>query len=95
MAKSTQATPPVTATRISIGQKFNWTVAEVVDVQGNLYAYLGYEILTVETLRIAKWQNGWIELTYPLTGGLCSQETSPCIHTNFWLLHGMCWRRTI
>jgi len=70
MTRSIQAAPMVTSTSISLGQKFNWKVAEVVDIQGNLYAYLGYEIpstTTYNTLRLVKWQNGWLELTYSIT----------------------------
>jgi len=71
VARSIQTAPIMTSTSISLGQKFNWTVAEVVDVQGNLFAYLGYDIpfrYPTEwcsiTLRLAKWQNGWMELSY-------------------------------
>jgi len=63
MTKDIQTAPSVSATQRSIGENFNWKLGEVVDVQGNIYAYLGYQ---ANTLRIAKYQNGWIELTYGL-----------------------------
>ena len=59
--RSIQATPTMNYTTISLGQKFNWTVAEVVEIQGNLYAYLGYEW---PSHHFARWQNGWMELSY-------------------------------
>jgi hypothetical protein len=76
--KGIQATPlpSVVSTSIGLGQKFNWTVAEVVEVQGNLYVYCGHTVSSVYwditngtrpsvgTLHLAKWQNGWIELFY-------------------------------
>lgn len=42
LAKSTQIAPSVTATLRSIGERFRWNLGEVVDVQGNLYEYLGF-----------------------------------------------------
>jgi hypothetical protein len=54
-------------TSINLGQKFNWTVAEVINIQGNLYAYLGYEPLPpsiYDRLHVARWQNAWLDLTY-------------------------------
>lgn len=61
VTRSIQATPAVTSTPISLGQKFNWTVAEVIEVQGNLYAYLGYGF---PSHQFARWQNGWMVLSY-------------------------------
>ena len=61
ITRGIQTTPAVTSTPISLGQKCNWKMAEVVDVQGNLYAYLGWE---ASYLHLAKWQNGWMELSY-------------------------------
>lgn len=63
VAKSIQVAPTLEYTTISLGQKFNWRVAEVVEVQGNLYAYLGYEF---PSHHLAKWLDGWMELSYRL-----------------------------
>jgi len=61
VTRNIQIAPTMASTPISLGQKFNWTVAEVVEVQGNLYAYLGYEF---PSHHFARWQNGWMELSY-------------------------------
>jgi hypothetical protein len=66
VAGSIRFAPTMNYSTKSLGQTFNWAVAEVVEIQGNLYAYLGYEVTlsSGRTLRLAKWQNGWMELTY-------------------------------
>ncbi len=59
----------IASTSIVLGEEFNWKVAEVVNIQGNMYGYLGYESITsnMVTMRLAKWQNGWMELTFSFT----------------------------
>jgi len=66
--------PPTAYTSISLGQKFNWSIAEVVDVQQNCYVYGGHDVScvgwdwsgrpSVGTIHLAKWLNGWVELCY-------------------------------
>lgn len=66
--------PPTAYTSISLGQKFNWSIAEVVDVQQNYYVYSGHDVSSVYwtyytrpsvgTIHLAKWLNGWVELCY-------------------------------
>lgn len=66
--------PPTAYTSISLGQKFNWSIAEVVDIQQNYYVYLGHDVSSVYwtmsgrpstgTIHLAKWLNGWVELYY-------------------------------
>jgi hypothetical protein len=53
-------------TEISLGQQFNWSVGEIIEVQGNLYVYQGYTQITGMSVMgyIGEWQNGWITLTY-------------------------------
>ena len=59
----------LSVTYVSLGQRYGWKLGEVIDVQGTLYAYLGYEIAPygdriAYSLRLARWQNTWVELTY-------------------------------
>jgi len=66
--------PPTAYTPISLGQKFNWSTAEIVNVQQNYYVYSGHDVScvgwdwsgrpSVGTIHLAKWLNGWVELSY-------------------------------
>ena len=71
LARSTQTAATITSTRTSIGEKFNWSVGEVVDVNGNFFAYRGFEVpVYVEaggflySVHLTRWQNAWIEVSY-------------------------------
>lgn len=60
------AYPMSNPTEISLGQQFNWSIGEIIEVQGNLYVYQGYTLISgVGTMGyIGEWENGWITLTY-------------------------------
>jgi hypothetical protein len=70
VARSIRFAPTMNYTSISLGQKIDWAVGGVIEVQGNIYAYLGNEVSvsSMRTLRFAKWQSNWIELTYSFFG---------------------------
>ncbi len=71
------------ATPVSPGQSFMWRVGEVIDVQGNLYAYSGLEINYQASgsnfihLHFARWQNGWIELRYFFNNAIANDGILP------------------
>jgi len=76
VTKDIQAAPSATATQRSTGENFKWKLGEVVDVQGNLYVYQGWNRLRYSygtygstseyySLSLARWQNRWLQLTYP------------------------------
>ncbi len=72
VATNNQTAASVNATQVNIGQNFKWKTGEVINIQGNQYAYLGYELnpqpdVDLYSLRLARLQNTWIELTYSLT----------------------------
>ena len=64
-ASNTQSTVPIADSTIGIGQQFNWTIGEIVNVQGNLYVYQGHD---GGSLYFARWQNVWMELVYHTNG---------------------------
>jgi len=81
VTRSIQAAPIMTSTSISLEEEFNWAVAEIVEVQGNLYAYLGYmrHDAAWRLLRLAKWQDCWIEITYSVIDYPRNVSLSPYI----------------
>jgi hypothetical protein len=60
------AYPMSNTTEINLGQQFNWTIGEIIEVQGNLYVYQGYTQITGVGWMgyIGEWENGWLTLTY-------------------------------